>query len=89
MRVHNFAVPLTNMKHLPFEYIDVNATTHYFARVALNIVILLWIILILVTNQPKLLSLQGHDWDELDKFMQIYAEVSTINRNNILISSEI
>eukprot|EP00347_Sterkiella_histriomuscorum_P022014 403331985 len=37
IRVHNIAVPLTNMKHLPFEYIDVNATTHYFARAALNI----------------------------------------------------
>lgn len=38
IRVHNYAVPLTNMKHLPFDYIDVNATTHYFARAALNIV---------------------------------------------------
>ncbi|CDW76512.1 sec23 sec24 trunk domain containing protein [Stylonychia lemnae] len=37
IRVHNTAVPLTNMKHLPFEFIDVNATTHYFARAALNI----------------------------------------------------
>jgi hypothetical protein len=30
------AVPLTNMKHLPFEHIDVTATAHHFARVALN-----------------------------------------------------
>lgn len=36
IRVHNIAVPLTNMKHLPFEYIDVTATAHYFARVALS-----------------------------------------------------
>ncbi len=36
IRVHNIAIPLTNMKHLPFEYLDINATTHYFARIALN-----------------------------------------------------
>jgi protein transport protein SEC24 len=36
IRVHNMAVPLTNMKHLPFEYLDVTATAHYFARVALS-----------------------------------------------------
>jgi hypothetical protein len=36
MRVYNIAVPLTNMKHLPFEYLDVNATTHFFARMALS-----------------------------------------------------
>jgi protein transport protein SEC24 len=36
IRVHNIAVPLTNMKHLPFEYLDITATTHYFARIALN-----------------------------------------------------
>ena len=36
MRVHNYAVPLTTMKHLPFEYIDINALLHYFARNALN-----------------------------------------------------
>ncbi len=36
IRVHNIAVPLTNMKHLPFEYIDMTATAHYFARVALS-----------------------------------------------------
>jgi len=36
IRVHNLAIPLTNMKNLPFEYMDVNATVHFFARVALN-----------------------------------------------------
>jgi protein transport protein SEC24 len=36
IRVHNAAIPLTNMKHLPFEHIDITATAHYFARVALN-----------------------------------------------------
>lgn len=36
IRVHNIAVPLTNMKHLPYEYLDVTATVHHFARVALN-----------------------------------------------------
>ena len=36
MRVHNLAIPLTGMKHLPFEYLDVNAVTHYFARLALS-----------------------------------------------------
>jgi protein transport protein SEC24 len=36
IRVHNIAVPLTNMKHLPFEYIDITAVAHHFARVALN-----------------------------------------------------
>lgn len=34
--MHNFAVPLTNMKHVPYEHIDINACTHYYARVALN-----------------------------------------------------
>jgi hypothetical protein len=24
------------MKHLPYEFLDVNATVHFFARVALN-----------------------------------------------------
>ena len=36
IRVHNLAVPLTNMKHLPFEHIDINALTHFYTRVALN-----------------------------------------------------
>ena len=36
IRVHNLAVPLTNMKHLPFEYLDVTATVHYLARIALS-----------------------------------------------------
>lgn len=36
IRVHNMAVPLTNMKHLPFEYLDLTAMSHYFARVALH-----------------------------------------------------
>lgn len=36
IRVHNMAVPLTNMKHLPFEYLDVTATAHYLARLALS-----------------------------------------------------
>ena len=36
IRVHNIALPITNMKHLPFEYLDVTATVHFFARVALN-----------------------------------------------------
>jgi hypothetical protein len=34
--VHNLAIPLTNMKHLPFEYMDVTATAHFFCRIALN-----------------------------------------------------
>lgn len=36
IRVHNLAIPLTNMKHLPFEYMDINAISLYFARMALN-----------------------------------------------------
>jgi protein transport protein SEC24 len=36
IRVHNIAVPLTNMKHLPYEYIDITATVHYLCRVALS-----------------------------------------------------
>lgn len=36
IRVHNLAIPLTNMKHLPFEYLDVTATSHFLARLALN-----------------------------------------------------
>lgn len=36
IRVHNLAIPLTNAKHLPFEHLDIVATTHFFARVALN-----------------------------------------------------
>jgi protein transport protein SEC24 len=36
IRVHNLAIPLTNMKHLPFEYLDITAMSHYFARLALN-----------------------------------------------------
>jgi len=34
--VHNLAIPLTNTKHLPFEFLDINAMSHYFARMALN-----------------------------------------------------
>lgn len=36
IRVHNIALPLTTTKHLPFEFMDVTATIHMFARVALN-----------------------------------------------------
>lgn len=36
IRVHNLAVPLTSMKHLPFEYLDVTATAHYLSRLALS-----------------------------------------------------
>jgi len=36
IRVHNLAIPLTNVKHLCYEFLDVNATCHYFARVALS-----------------------------------------------------
>lgn len=36
IRVHNLALPLTNMKHLPFEHMDVNAMTHFYARLALS-----------------------------------------------------
>jgi protein transport protein SEC24 len=36
IRVHNMAVPLTNMKHLPFEHLDVTACAHYFSRLALS-----------------------------------------------------
>ena len=36
IRVHNLAIPLTNMKHAPYEYIDINATTLIFARIALS-----------------------------------------------------
>ena len=46
MRVYNMAVPLTNMKHVPFEYMDINAVTHYFARLALSRVINLFFIII-------------------------------------------
>jgi protein transport protein SEC24 len=38
IRVFNLAVPITSSKTLPYEYLDVNATTHYFARIALNTV---------------------------------------------------
>ena len=40
IRVHNLAIPLTNMKHLPFEFIDVNALTLIYARLALTRVII-------------------------------------------------
>jgi protein transport protein SEC24 len=36
IRVHNTSVPLTNMKHIPFEYMDVTATLHQFTRMALS-----------------------------------------------------
>ena len=36
IRVHNIALPVTNMKHLPFEHLDITATVHFFSRVALN-----------------------------------------------------
>ena len=36
IRVHNICVPLTNMKHVPFEYLDLNATTFLLARISLN-----------------------------------------------------
>jgi len=36
IRVHNLAIPMTNMKHLPFEYMDINAIALYFARLAIN-----------------------------------------------------
>lgn len=36
IRSHNLALPLTNMKHLPYEYLDITALTHFFARIALN-----------------------------------------------------
>ncbi len=34
--MHNMAVPLTNMKHLPFEHLDITATAFYLTRVALS-----------------------------------------------------
>ena len=66
MRVHNMAIPLTNMKHLPFEYLDVTATAHYFARVALNRVILIFNQLLIVTNECQLYSLQRNGRNESD-----------------------
>lgn len=36
IRVHNMAVPLTNMRHLPFEHLDVTATINHFTRMALS-----------------------------------------------------
>jgi protein transport protein SEC24 len=36
IRVHNIAVPLTNLKHLPYEHMDVTALVHYWSRIALR-----------------------------------------------------
>jgi len=36
IRVHNLAMPITNMKHLPFEHLDVTAMTHFFSKLALE-----------------------------------------------------
>jgi len=35
IRVHNAAIPLTNMSHLPFEYMDTSAIALYWARSAI------------------------------------------------------
>jgi hypothetical protein len=34
IRVHNACYPLTNIKNLPFDYIDSNAIAFYFTRMA-------------------------------------------------------
>jgi hypothetical protein len=34
MRVHNACYPLTNIKNLPFDYIDSNAIAFYYTRMA-------------------------------------------------------
>jgi protein transport protein SEC24 len=36
IRVHNIAVPLTNMKHLTYEYMDVTGLAFYMSRVAIS-----------------------------------------------------
>ena len=36
IRVHNIAVPLTNMKHLPYEYMDVTAVAAHLCRTAIS-----------------------------------------------------
>lgn len=36
IRVHNAAIPMTNIKHLPFEYIDSSAIALYYVRSALT-----------------------------------------------------
>jgi protein transport protein SEC24 len=36
IRVHNIAVPLTNLKHLPYEHMDVTALVHFWSRIALR-----------------------------------------------------
>ena len=35
IRVHNACIPLTNIRHLPFDYIDSTAVAFYFARSSL------------------------------------------------------
>lgn len=35
MRVHNACIPLTNIRHLPFDFIDSTAITFYYARMAM------------------------------------------------------
>lgn len=34
IRVHNACIPLTNIKHLPFDYMDTTAIAFYFTRMA-------------------------------------------------------
>ena len=72
------AVPLTNMKHLPFEYLDVSATAHFFSRLALNKVKYLLVshFDLLAQHQRKLLGLPRHYRNVLDKHRQIVSQIS-------------
>ena len=36
IKVHNLAIPITNVKSQPFEFLDINAITHFLARNALS-----------------------------------------------------
>ena len=78
IRVHNMAVPLTNMKHLPFEYLDVSATAHFFSRLALNRVTYLLVshFDLLAQHQRELLGLPRHYRNVLDKHRQIVSQIS-------------
>ena len=70
IRVHNLAIPVTNMKHLPFEYIDVTAMSHYFCRLALSRVRFL-VLLIIVVNKCEFPSCKEHNRNAFNESMQI------------------
>jgi hypothetical protein len=71
IRVHNVAIPVTNMKHLPFEYIDVTAMSHYFCRLALSRVGLILVLLIIAINKCEFPSFKEHNRNALNESMQI------------------